>query len=92
MSTTATGRRGFTLLETLLAVGLVGAVLAVAVTLLGDVSAARDRIERRLRRAEGATLALDLLADRVATATLTAIDGGTGIAGDPTSLRITGSK
>ena len=90
MSRRTTGRCGFTLLETLLAIGLIGATLAVAVTLLGDVSAARDRIERRLRRAEGATLALDLLADRVATATLTAIDGGTGIAGDPTSLRITG--
>jgi type II secretory pathway pseudopilin PulG len=90
MSVPASGRRGFTLLETLLSVGLIGAMLAVAITLLGDVSDARDSIERRLRRAEGATLALDLLADRVATATLTAIDGGTGIAGDATSLRITG--
>jgi type II secretory pathway pseudopilin PulG len=82
--------RGFTLLETLLALGMIGAILAVAVTLLGDVADARDRIETRLRRAEGATLALELLADRLATATLTAIDGTVGISGDALSLRITG--
>ncbi len=82
--------RGFTLLETLLAIGLIGATLAVAVSLLGDVADARDRIEDRLRRAEGATLVLDLLADRVATATLTAIDGTTGLSGDALSLRVTG--
>ncbi len=82
--------RGFTLLETLLAVGLIGAILVIAVTLLGDVAEARDRIEARLRRAEGATLALDLLAGRVATATLTAVDGTTGLSGDALSLRVTG--
>jgi len=89
---TRTGRRaaGFTLLETLLAIGLIGAILSVAVTLLGDVADARDRIERRLRRAEGATLALDLLADRIATATLTAVDGSVGIGGDAISMRFTG--
>ncbi len=81
---------GFTLLETLLAIGLIGAILAVAISLLGDVSAARDRIERRLRQAEGATLAIDLLADRVATATLTAVDGSVGLVGDASSLRVTG--
>ncbi len=82
--------RGFTLLEMLLAIGLIAAILMVASSLLRDVAEARDRIERRLRRAEGATLALDLLADRLATATVTAIDGRPGIVGDALSMRVTG--
>lgn len=84
-------RVGFTLLETLLAIGLVAALLAVAVRLVEDVSSARDRVAASLRRTEGLTLAIDLLADRLATATATAVDGGAGIEGDALSCRVTGA-
>ena len=82
--------RAFTLLEALLAIALVGAILVVAIRLLDDVSRARARVEASLRRIEGVTLAIDLLADRLATATATAVDGGAGITGDELSCRVTG--
>ena len=89
--TTADARRSaFTLLETLLAIALLGAVLAVAIRLVEDVAAARSRVESSLRRTEGVTLAIDLLADRFAAATAIAVDGGVGISGDSISCRVTG--
>lgn len=82
--------RAFTLLEALLAIALVGAILAVAIRLVDDVARARARVEASLRRIEGVTLAIDLLADRLATATTIAVDGGAGIMGDELSCRVTG--
>lgn len=83
-------RKAFTLLEALIAIVLLGAIIGVAIRLLGDVSDARSRVEASLRRTEGVTLAIDLLADRIATATTTAVDGGAGITGDALSCRVTG--
>lgn len=90
MRTQPPGRRGFTLLEALVAIALVGAILGVSVTLLRDVGTARERIESRMRRVEGVALVFDLLEARLATAVVTDLAGGPGIVGDASNLRVTG--
>ena len=89
-----TGRsiaRGVTLLELLVAIGILSMFLLVASSLVDDVTAARGRTEARLARVEGATIALDLVAERLTFGTVDDAAGGPGIVGDAISLRVTGS-
>lgn len=83
--------RGFTLLETLVAIGILAGLLLVITTLVRDVSDSRRRTEARMQEIEGATVALDVLAGRLTVATAFDATGGSGIVGDATSLRVTGS-
>lgn len=83
--------RGFTLLETLVAIAIFGGLLFVATSLVRDIGDSRRRTESRMRTIEGATVALDALASRLAVATVSDATGGSGIVGDSTSLRVTGS-
>lgn len=83
--------RGFTLLETLVAISILGGLLFVATSLVRDIGDSRRRTQDRMRSVEGATLALDALASRLAVATVSDASGGSGILGDSTSLRVTGS-
>lgn len=83
--------RGFTLLETLVAISILGGLLFVATSLVRDIGDSRRRTQDRMRSVEGATLALDALASRLAVATVSDAAGGSGIVGDSTSLRVTGS-
>ena len=83
--------RGFTLLETLVAISILGGLLFVATSLVRDISDSRRRTQDRMRSVEGATVALDALASRLAVATVSDASGGSGIRGDATTLRVTGS-
>ena len=84
-------RRGFTLLETLVAIGFILAIIMVAGNLLDDLSDSRRRTRDRLEEIEGSTLMLDLLAARLSVATSADAAGASGIVGDRISLRVTGS-
>ncbi len=83
--------RGLTLLETLVAIAILGGLLFVAASLVRDLGDSRRRTQDRMQRVEGATLALDALASRLAVATVSDAAGGSGIVGDSTRLRATGS-
>ena len=83
--------RGFTLLETLVAIAIFGGLLFVATSLVRDIGDSRLRTEHRMRIVEGSTVALDALASRLAVATVSDASGASGIVGDSTSLRVTGS-
>ena len=84
-------RRGFTLLETLVAIGFILAIIMVAGNLLDDLSDSRRRTRDRLEEIEGSTIMLDLLAARLSVATSADAAGASGIVGDEISLRVTGS-
>ena len=82
---------GLTLLETLVAIAIFGGLLFVATSLVRDIGDSRRRTESRMRIVEGATVVLDALASRLAVATVSDASGGSGIVGDSTALRVTGS-
>lgn len=83
--------RAFTLLEALVAIAIFGSLLFVATSLVRDIGDSRRRTETRMQSIEGATVALDALAARLTVATASDASGGSGIVGDATSIRVTGS-
>lgn len=83
-------RRGFTLLEMLVAIALVLAILGVSVRLIDDLGDAKARTETRLRVVVGTSEFFDLLQARLDTATATGPDGAAGVFGDEVSLSVTG--
>ena len=82
--------RGFTLLEMIVAIGLVLAILGVSVRLIDDLGDAKMRTEARLRVVVGTSEFFDLLQARLDTATASGLDGGAGVFGDEVSLSVTG--
>ena len=91
MNQAARNHSGFTLLETLVAIGFILAIILVAGNLLDDLSDSRRRTQDRIAVIEGSTIMLDLLAARLSVATVTDAAGESGIVGDASSLRVTGS-
>ena len=82
-------RRGFTLLEALIALGVILLLMGVVTQVVQDVANARDRSRRDGLRLQGVSTAFELLG--TAADTCFTGNGQTGIEGGPVNLRITRS-
>lgn len=81
-------RRGFTLIETLLAVAMLGALTISLFSFLVNTSRTRDRVLRFTSVESGATLFFDRLEDDLATCAAGSPTLGSGILGTSDSLQI----
>ena len=80
--------RGFTLLEVLLALGIIILLFATMTRVFDDLVDARARVRRSMMRTEGIAAALELLARSADAAVATGLDGEAGVTGDSGSIRI----
>ena len=80
--------RGFTLLEVLLALGIIILLLATMTRVFDDLVEARTRVRRSMLRTEGIAAALELLTRSADSAVATGLDGEAGVTGDSVSIRI----
>ncbi len=80
--------RGFTLLEVLLALGIIVLLFAAMTTVFDDLVDARTRVDRSMARTEGVVAALELLARSADSVVTTGLAGEAGVVGDATSIRI----
>ena len=80
--------RGFTLLEVLLALGIIILLLATMTRVFDDLVEARTRVRRSMLRTEGIAAALELLTRSADAAVATGLDGEAGVTGDSVSIRI----
>ncbi len=81
-------QRGFTLLEVMIALGLILALLAVMFGFLSDVQGSRRRALAFTARQRAATTLIDHLERDLMTCVVEDDEGGAGVAGSERSLRI----
>ena len=81
-------RRGFTLIEVLLAVALILALVTSLGVFVSQVSGSRQEIRARSERESTVTTMFDAVDDAVSTCIARMSDGASGISGDATTLAI----
>jgi type II secretory pathway pseudopilin PulG len=82
------GRRGFTLIEVLVALGITMVLVGSLSLFVSQVSGTRTRVRDRSMREAAATTVLDAIDDALATCIARRSDGTSGITGDEGSIRI----
>jgi type II secretory pathway component PulJ len=80
--------RGFTLLEVLLALGMIILLFATMTRVFDDLVDARTRVRRSMFQTEGIAAAFELLTRSADAAVATGLDGEAGVTGDSVSIRI----
>ncbi|MBT8485703.1 MAG: GspJ family type II secretion system protein [Phycisphaerae bacterium] len=83
-----TSRRGFSLLEVLVAIALIGALLGAMFAFSWDMLSVRDRLLLETNRARGAALLLDAVEGDLLTCVVGDAARGSGVQGDATTLSI----
>jgi prepilin-type N-terminal cleavage/methylation domain-containing protein len=81
-------RKGFTLLEVLIAVGITGVLVSSLGLFVSQIAATRKFVHTRAQRDAEITTVFDALEDALATSVARAHDGGPGISGDLLSIEV----
>lgn len=81
-------RRGFTLLEVLVVVGLTGVLVGSLSLFVNQLASTRASIRDRAVRDSTVTTTFDSLQDAVATCVARSQDGSAGVSGTPLSIRV----
>ena len=84
--------RGFTLLEALVAVGVILLLVVAMTSVISDIADARERTRSRGDRQQGTTAAFELLSRAADTCLTIDENGSAGIQGGPLQLSITRSE
>jgi prepilin-type N-terminal cleavage/methylation domain-containing protein len=81
-------RRGFTLLEVLIVVGITGVLVSSLGLFVSQIASTREFVRTRAERDAAITTIFDALENSLATSVARAHDGGPGISGDGLSIEV----
>lgn len=81
-------RRGFTLLEVVIVIGITTVLVSTLGLFVSQIASTRTSIRNQAEREAGITMVFDVLEDALVTSVARSDDGGSGILGDSLSIEV----